>query len=129
MYSPPGSVGAAACLYRPPCTSEDYTFEVTECIDDRRELIFKLKQPQICNIDAPGAIVQPKNEKIYCRGCGRGEHRDENDKCVSCADGYYQDLDNHQMANGTKIQECKKCGAGNYAPKILDLGHFESFPD
>ena len=45
MYSPPGSVGASSCLYRPPCKKEDYTFSVTECIDDRRELVFKLKDP------------------------------------------------------------------------------------
>ena len=32
------------------------------------------------------------------------------------------------MENGTKILECKKCPAGHYAPKILDLGHFEVMP-
>jgi len=32
------------------------------------------------------------------------------------------------MENGTKILECKECPAGHYAPKILDLGHFEEMP-
>jgi hypothetical protein len=27
-----------------------------------------------------------------------------------------------------KIQTCKKCGSGHYAPMIKEFGHFESWP-
>ena len=33
------------------------------------------------------------------------------------------------MENGTKVLECKKCPAGHYAPKIIDMGHFEEMPE
>jgi hypothetical protein len=65
---------------------------------------------------------------VPCRGCGRGEFRNfDTDQCEHCLTGFYQDLDNHD-GNLEKIRSCKVCPAGNYAPKILDYGHFESMP-
>lgn len=64
---------------------------------------------------------------IKCQGCGRGEHRDAQNNCVYCEEGYYQDIDNHHMEVAA-IQNCKKCEAGHYAPMIKEFGHFESWP-
>ena len=73
-------------------------------------------------------MILPDPIQTSCRGCGRGEHRNEKDECVYCEDGYYQNIDNHRLTDGKKILECKKCGAGKYAPKIKELGHFEVMP-
>jgi len=47
-YSAAGSVGSFSCLDRPDCREEDWTFEVTECVNDQRFLKFKLREPNIC---------------------------------------------------------------------------------
>jgi len=74
-------------------------------------------------MDAPLEEVE-----IPCRGCGLGQHRDASDECVYCDGGTYQDVDNHLLTEGHKIQECKVCPAGKYAPRIKELSDFQTWP-
>lgn len=128
-FSVLGSIGRASCLKRAACQSSDYTFEVSHCQNDRRKLMFDLRQPQLCSLAEPGAVQKPSDVTVFCRGCGRGEFRNATtDTCQNCPDGFFQSVDNHQMENGTKIQRCLECPQGHYAPKMSDLGHFESMP-
>ena len=111
-----------------PCKIEDYSFNIGACVNGTRMLNFMLIEPTICSDQVEGAIEQPESTLVPCRGCGRGESRNEEDECVPCQDGYYQDKDNHMEENGTLITACKKCPAGHYAPKVHDFGHFEELP-
>ena len=110
-YSPPGSVGSTACKKRPPCTIEDYETKFTECNGDfKRDQQYFWREPKICNSLAEGAVQLPADAKNQpCRGCGRGEYRDDTNQCVSCENGYYQNYDNHRFVKERKIKECKVC--------------------
>jgi hypothetical protein len=69
----------------------------------------------------------PESFLAQCRGCGRGEFLNKEGVCTHCPDGYYQSQDNH-FDDNPPVTECKVCPVGHYAPKILDIGHFESVP-
>ena len=116
-------------MERPACQVQDYTFSFSECKNDVRKQTFSWRNPKFCLEDVDGAVILPKTKEVSCRGCGRGEHRNENDKCVFCEDGFYQDIDNHRLESGKKVLTCKECEAGKYAPKIKELGHFEVMPE
>ena len=94
-YSAPGSIGKETCVKREACKVDDYTFEVTECVKERRFLKFKVKEPVICSLNLEGAVEQPPDVTVFCRGCGRGEFRNKDDACEACQEGFYQDIDNH----------------------------------
>lgn len=127
-YSSQGSIGEASCVKRSACTISDYTFTLGECLKNTRMLNFLFIEPKICSDEITGAIGMPESTLVPCRGCGRGEYRKESGECLSCQDGFFQDKDNHVQENESMITTCTECPAGHYAPKMLDLGHFESMP-
>ena len=72
----------------------------------------------------------PDSTLVPCRGCGKGEYRDEaSNRCMACEDGFFQSLDNHMEENNTIITKCQECPEGYYAPKVHDFSHFEHMPD
>ncbi len=40
----------------------------------------------------------------------------------------HQSVDNHLLKDGKKIQACKACPAGKYAPKIKEFSDFQAWP-
>ena len=73
------------------------------------------------------SIPLKDNEKVRCRGCGRGEFRNSSDLCEACPDGFYQENDN-QLMELDKIKSCKSCPAGHFAQKIKEYTKFEEWP-
>ena len=41
----------------------------------------------------------------------------------------YQGIDNHLLKDGKKIQECKACPAGHWAPKTKEFSDFQTWPE
>ena len=89
-YSPPGSVGEKSCKKRPTCRDEDHMYTLTECVNGKRDQKYSWREPKICTSVPKGAASLPSTGKGYhCRGCMRGNYRDEDDKCVACETGHY----------------------------------------
>ena len=70
----------------------------------------------------------PPDQRVACRGCGRGEHRDtKTNQCEYCAPGFYQGENNHKGNLGI-IRTCKQCQAGGYAKRVMEFREFEESP-
>jgi len=107
-------------------------FTFTDCQNDKRIKQYQWREPKICSEDVGGGARLLADETVNCVGCGKGTAFNKGstkaDKCEPCQDGHYQDVDNKNMQLGNRIESCHACGAGHYAPKILELSHFEDFP-
>lgn len=105
-FAPMGSVGQDACRPRPPCTDDDMEFTFGDCENGKRVKSYNWREPKICSEES-GKMLHP-TETANCRGCGKGsyfnESSDHPDKCDSCPDGFYQEVDNRDMKLGHRVQ-------------------------
>ena len=80
-----------------PCVESDFSFDFTECdvwTGERMEKYY-WKMPQICDHNHQDSVKLPEDKKVPCRGCGRGQFRNSENKCEYCEAGFYQDIDDY----------------------------------
>jgi len=124
-------MGLHSCTDRPFCTKSDYFFNFTDCnaTSQKRQKEYHWHEPKICDSGRKRSVSLPKSEEVYCQGCGRGQFKNSTGECSFCDDGEYQDVNNRARKGGNRINKCKKCDAGFYAPRVKELGDLEEFPD
>lgn len=71
-YSHAGSYGKESCKARRPCTEEDFVPSHTACSGGKRVKRYDWKLPKICSDSHYDSVKLPPDEKVDCRGCGRG---------------------------------------------------------
>lgn len=92
-WSPPGSVGEAACMPREPCTTADLETRYTRCENGQRSRREQWREPQICDDSPARTSVRPSDTvtPAPCAACQPNEHRPAGGECapsaISCDPG------------------------------------------
>ncbi|XP_052008006.1 endosome/lysosome-associated apoptosis and autophagy regulator family member 2-like isoform X2 [Xyrauchen texanus] len=98
------SEGSAMCRRRPPCSEEDYIQTYSTCDEEgKTQVIFKWVEPQICLMDALGAVkLPPSGQREPCPPCNPGFYNNGTATCSPCPPGTFSD----------GVKACQPCPAG-----------------
>ena len=118
-HAPANSLSSTDCRLLPPCEEEDYEVALGPCINLNQQVAIRRKGS--CQ-DTGKAGIQTHP----CQPCLPGHHYEALEEgtgsmCVSCPKG--------TRAGSTDKDACVACGAGEYAPLVLNFAVWKPLPE
>lgn len=119
QYAPANSLSLANCRLRPPCEGEDYEELLGPCIDLNQQVETRIKG-NCKDTERVGFQTRP------CHPCPPGLHYETLREgagavCVNCPKGTRTGLSDKDA--------CVACGAGEYAPLMLNFSLWKPLPE
>ena len=120
-FSLADSIGIESCIYKQPCTIDDFEISVSKCEQKSndpgssyvKKISYKIIEPAICDITHPKSIKEIPDVLEECGKCSPGFYVNTNKECMPCPAG--------TISNASTNFKCIECPDGFQASSLYDM--------